>query len=197
MLLNDIILKYTPRFTFNNKRKKSIWISSQAFSKVQLKNRAYHQYLCTKDHMTTIFTSTTEIRQKKEQVVKLCPIMTILYLLFWNFLFLMQELKFIDEEKDLVAITDSKLRFLSHIVSQVKKANRLMNLIRRSYNFLNIVSFKYLFISLVRPHLEYCVTVWYTLLKKDEDLIENAIRHTSKMILWLSNLTYKERLAKN
>ena len=50
MLLNDIILKYTPRFTFNNKRKKSIWISSQAFSKVQLKNRAYHQYLCTKDH---------------------------------------------------------------------------------------------------------------------------------------------------
>ena len=147
--------------------------------------------------MTTIFTSTTEIRQKKEHVVKLCPIMTILYLLFWNFLFLMQELKFIDEEKDLVAITDSKLLFSSHIVSQVKKANRLMNLIRRSYNFLNIVSFKYLFISLVRPHLEYCVTVWYTLLKKDEDLIENAIYCASKMILWLSNLTYEERLAKN
>ena len=49
-LLNDIILKYTPRFTFNNKRKKSIWMNSQAFSKVQLKNRAYHQYLRTKDH---------------------------------------------------------------------------------------------------------------------------------------------------
>ena len=49
-LLNDIILKYTPRFTFNNKRKKSIWMNSQAFSKVQLKNRAYHQYLHTKDH---------------------------------------------------------------------------------------------------------------------------------------------------
>ena len=49
-LLNDIILKYTPRFTFNNKRKKSIWMNSQAFSKVQLKNRAYHQYLRTKIH---------------------------------------------------------------------------------------------------------------------------------------------------
>ena len=109
----------------------------------------------------------------------------------------MQELKFIDEEKDLVVITDSKLRFLSHIVSQVKKANRLMNLLRRSYSFLNIVSFKYLFISLVRPHLEYCVTVWHTLLKKEEDLIENAIRCASKMILWLSNLTYEGRLAKN
>ena len=49
-LLNNIILKYTSRFAFNNKRKKSIWMNSQAFSKVQLKNRAYHQYLCTKDH---------------------------------------------------------------------------------------------------------------------------------------------------
>ena len=49
-LLNEIILKYSPRFTFNNKCKKYIWINSQAFSKVQLKNRAYHQYLRTKDH---------------------------------------------------------------------------------------------------------------------------------------------------
>ena len=77
-----------------------------------------------------------------------------------------QELKFIDEEKDLGVIVDSKLKFSSLIVNQVKKANRLMGLIRRSYNFLDIVLFKYLFISLVRPHLEYCVTIWYPLLKK-------------------------------
>ena len=49
-LLNEIILKYSPRFTFSNKCKKCIWMNSQAFSKVQLKNRAYHQYLRTKDH---------------------------------------------------------------------------------------------------------------------------------------------------
>ena len=35
-----------------------------------------------------------------------------------------QELKFIDEEKDLGVIVDSKLNFSSHIVNQVKKANR-------------------------------------------------------------------------
>ena len=65
----------------------------------------------------------------------------------------MHELKFIDEVKDVGVVIDSKLKFSSHIVNQVKKVNRLMDLIRRSYNFLHIVSIKYLFISLVRPHL--------------------------------------------
>ena len=78
----------------------------------------------------------------------------------------MQELQFTNEEEDLGVITDSKLKFSSHMVNQVEKGNRLMGLIRRSYNFLEIVSFKYLFISLVRPHLEYCVTIWYPPLKK-------------------------------
>ena len=44
----------------------------------------------------------------------------------------MQELKFIDDEKDLGVITDSKLKFSSHIVNQGKKASRLMSLIQRS-----------------------------------------------------------------
>ena len=57
----------------------------------------------------------------------------------------MQELKLIGKEKDLGVIIDSKLKFSSHIVQQVKKANRLMGLIRRSYNFLDIVSFKYFY----------------------------------------------------
>ena len=78
----------------------------------------------------------------------------------------MQELEFIDEEKDLGVLIDSKLKFLSHSANQMKKANRLMGLIRKTYNFLDIISFKYLFISLVCRHPEYCVMVWYPLLKK-------------------------------
>ena len=52
----------------------------------------------------------------------------------------MLELKFIDEEKDLGVIIDSKLKFSSYVVNQVKTANRLIDLIRRSYNFLDLVS---------------------------------------------------------
>ena len=41
----------------------------------------------------------------------------------------MQELQFIDEEKDLGVTIDLKLKFSNHIVNEVKKANRLMGLI--------------------------------------------------------------------
>ena len=49
-LLNDIVLKYTSRFIFSNKCKKSNWMSSQGFGRIQLKHRVYHQHLRTKDH---------------------------------------------------------------------------------------------------------------------------------------------------
>ena len=74
------------------------------------------------------------------------------------------------EEKDFGVIIDHKLNFSSHIVTQVKKANKMMSLIRRSYTHIDITSFRYLFNSLVRPHLEYCISVWYPLPKKDEQL---------------------------
>ena len=85
------------------------------------------------------------------------------YTIMINHIGQMQELKIIDEETDLDVIIESKLKFSSCVINQVKKPNRFRGLIRKSYNFL--VSFKYLFISLVHPHLQYCVTVWYTLLK--------------------------------
>ena len=76
------------------------------------------------------------------------------------------EMEFITKEKDLGVIIDHKLNFSSHVVTQVRKANKMMGLIRRSYTHLDITSFRYLLISLVTPHLEHCVSVWYLLLTK-------------------------------
>ena len=77
-----------------------------------------------------------------------------------------KELEFITKEKDLGVIIDHKLNFSSHIVTQVRKANKMMGLIRRSYTHLDITLFRYLLIFLVTPHLEHCVSVWYLLLTK-------------------------------
>ena len=72
-----------------------------------------------------------------------------------------KKLEFITKEKDLGVIIDHKMNFSSHKVTQVKKVNKMMGLIRRSYTHLDITSFRYIFNSLVRPHLEYCVSIWY------------------------------------
>ena len=70
-----------------------------------------------------------------------------------------------------------------------------MGLIRLSYTHLDITSFRYLFSSLVRPHLEYCISNWYPLLKKDEELIENVLRRATKLIPGLYDKPYKKRFA--
>ena len=71
----------------------------------------------------------------------------------------------------------------------------MMGLIRRSHIHLDITSFGCLFNSVVRPHLEYCVSIWYLLLKKDEELIENVLRRAAKSIPGLYDKPYKEALA--
>ena len=103
-------------------------------------------------------------------------------------------LEFITDEKDLGVTIDHKLNFASHIVTQVKKANKMMGLIRPSYTHLDRTSFRCLFSSLVRPHLEYCVSIWYPLLKKDKELIENVLRRATKLIPGLYDKPYKKRL---
>ena len=70
-----------------------------------------------------------------------------------------------------------------------------MGLFRRSYTHLDKTSLRSLINSLVRPHLEYCVSIWYPLLKKDEELIENLLHQATKIISGLYDKPYKECLA--
>ena len=41
-----------------------------------------------------------------------------------------------------------------------------MGLIERSYTYLDKNSFRYSFNALMRPHMEYSVSIWHPLLKK-------------------------------
>ena len=66
----------------------------------------------------------------------------------------------------------------------------MVGLIRRSYTHLDRTSFRCLFNSLVRPHLEYCSSIWHPLLKKNEELLRRA----TKLIPELYDKPYKERL---
>jgi hypothetical protein len=99
-------------------------------------------------------------------------------------------------EKDLGIHVDPKLQFSQHVEIQVAKANRILGLIRRTFTYLDSATLKLLFTSLVRPHLEYLVTVWNPIWKKDQILIEGVLRRATKLIPNMKDLPYEERLVK-
>ena len=106
------------------------------------------------------------------------------------------ELEHVFEEKDLGVIIDSQLKFDEHIGTKIKKANSMAGLIRRSFTFLEPILFRKLYVAFVRPHLEYCQSVWSPYFHKHTNTIENVQIRATKAVDGLNNLTYEERLRK-
>ena len=79
-----------------------------------------------------------------------------------------KELEFIEKENDLGVIFENNLKFSSHIINQVNKANQIIWLISISNAYLDKNSFRYSFSALVWLHLEYCVSI---LPKKKKTLV--------------------------
>jgi len=50
-----------------------------------------------------------------------------------------------------------------------------------------------LYKTLVRPHVEYCVSAWSPYYKKDKELLEKIQRRFTKMVKGLGGKTYEER----
>jgi hypothetical protein len=79
----------------------------------------------------------------------------------------------VDNIKDLGITYDSKLNFDIHIRNIIKKAYKLYGFVMRSTTeFKDPLTYIYLFKSLVRPQLEYGVSIWNPLYKKYNNSIE-------------------------
>ena len=70
----------------------------------------------------------------------------------------------------------------------------ILGLIRRSFSFIDNEIFNLLYKSRFRPILEYGNTIWYPILKKDADAIENVQRRATKLIPGLQKMEYSSRL---
>ena len=100
------------------------------------------------------------------------------------------------KEKDIGVNIDEDLTFEPHILEKIKKANQMCGMIRRNFEFLDAEIFPLLYKTVVRPHLEYAVSVWaphkIELIKK----IEGVQRRATKYLPGMKDLSYPERLRK-
>ena len=106
----------------------------------------------------------------------------------------MIELEETEMEKDLGVNVDNKLAFDNHIHIQTKKASKLLALIRRTFVHLDEKILPLLYTAIVRPHLEFCNTIWHPLWKKDKEMLEDIQRRATRMIPEMKEKTYEERL---
>ncbi len=90
--------------------------------------------------------------------------------------------KEVNEEKDLGVVMDKNLKFVAHIQTVVKKANRMLGVIKRTFKYIDKEVFLNLYKAIVRPHLEYASNVWSVIYKKDATLIENVQRRATRLM---------------
>jgi len=73
-----------------------------------------------------------------------------------------------------------------------KKADRMLGVIKINFDDRSMETIMPLYKSLVRPHLEYCVSIWSPYYKKDIELIEGVQRRATKLVEGVRNLHYEE-----
>ena len=110
------------------------------------------------------------------------------------------ELKVVEEEKDLGVVFSESFSWYNHIQESIGKAKRMTSWILRNVLFREVDVLLPVYKSMIRPHLEYCVQVWaprprYGNWQSIMEL-ENCQRKFKKLIRGMENLSYEDRLIK-
>ena len=98
------------------------------------------------------------------------------------------------EEKDLGVVVSNDLKWNKQCSSAASKANRVLGQIRNSFVSLDKETFRLLYTGLVRPHLEYAVSIWNPSTKANINIIERVQRRATKLVKCLKEKPYQERL---
>ena len=84
-------------------------------------------------------------------------------------------LPYVTSVKYLGVLLTSNLSWSEHVSALSSKARQLIGLLFRNfYKDAQLNTLIKLYVSNIRPHLEYCSTVWDPHLRKDIDLLERA-----------------------
>ena len=98
------------------------------------------------------------------------------------------------EERDLGVRITSDLKATAQCTYVCSKANRVLGMIRRTMAYRSPDILTRLYKSLVRPHLEYCVSAWSPHYVKDRERLERVQHRFTRMVPGLKGLEYGRRL---
>ena len=104
------------------------------------------------------------------------------------------QLEAVSEEKDLGVIVDNELKFHCHTRAQVAKANQALGLIKQTFTTRKSGVITKLYKAMVRPHLEFGMTLASPYYKMDVKVLESVQRRATKLISAFQDKSYKERL---
>ena len=106
------------------------------------------------------------------------------------------ELQSSEGERDLGVKVDNELTFSEHIRAATAKANSVIGMLKNAFVCRDVDIWKNMYVSLVRPHLEYAVSVWKPRLRRDIDALERVQKRALRIPYELQRLDgYNERLS--
>jgi len=97
-------------------------------------------------------------------------------------------------EKDLGVLISGDGKTLSQCQYVYNKAIRILGMINRTIRYKERRIMVRLYKSLVRPHLEYCMSAWSPHYLKDKELLERVQHRFTRMFKDLRQRHYDERL---
>jgi len=94
------------------------------------------------------------------------------------------------EEKDLGVLVSNNLKVGPQCNQAFQKANRMLGLLKRMIDNKTPHIMVSLYKSLVRPHVEYCVSAWSPHYIKDKDTLECIQHKFTRLIPGMQKLSY-------
>ena len=105
------------------------------------------------------------------------------------------QIKPVRQYSDLGIMITSNLSWSSQTCMAAQKANSALFLIMKAFPHPDSQTAVKLYVTYVRPHLEYLVPLWSSLLVKDKVLLEKIQRRATRWALGSKDTPYEERLA--
>ena len=87
-----------------------------------------------------------------------------------------------DCEKDLGVWIFGYIKPSIHCCKVTASAMKVLSMIKRSFTNILKGMFTFLYKTYVRPHLDYCSSIWSPYLAKDIDVLEKAQKRATKLI---------------